>query len=350
MRYFITGHTGFKGSWLTLWLTSEGHEVFGLSLDPEPGSLFELAEVGELCAVDQRGDIRDPEVVKVAVKNAKPDVVVHMAAQPLVLDSYKRPRWTMETNVMGTLNVLEAVGLREDVKALLVVTTDKVYRNNNQREGYIESDPLGGDDPYSASKAMADILTQSWSKSFPGTRTAVVRAGNVIGGGDVSPDRLLPDIVASLRNGTAPVLRHPEAVRPWQHVLDCLNGYRTLIGRLVIENQDFDSDGRWNFGPGADSFASVGQITSKAMTHWGSAGSWITDSKGKPHEAQLLALDSARARTALGWCNIFDNNVSLAWTLDWYQAIDSGTNVRKATLSQIESFGSLSQEFLMTQL
>jgi len=338
VRYFITGHTGFKGSWLTLWLTSEGHEVHGLSLDPEPGSLFELAEVGELCAVDQRGDIRDPEVVKAAVKKAKPDVVVHMAAQPLVLDSYKRPRWTMETNVMGTLNVLEAVGLQADVKALLVVTTDKVYRNINRREGYIESDPLGGDDPYSASKAMADILAHSWSKSFPGARTAVARAGNVIGGGDVSPDRLLPDIVANLRAGIVPVLRHPEAVRPWQHVLDCLNGYRTLIDRLVIEDQGFEFDDGWNFGPDADSFVSVGQVTSKAMIHWGSTGSWTTDSMGKPHEAHLLALDSTRAKTALGWRNSLDVGTAIAWTIDWYQAIDAGILARDAALRQIEAF------------
>jgi len=319
-------------------LTSEGHEVFGLSLDPEPGSLFELAEVGELCAVDQRGDIRDPEVVKVAVKNAKPDVVVHMAAQPLVLDSYKRPRWTMETNVMGTLNVLEAVGLEEDVKALLVVTTDKVYRNNNQREGYIESDPLGGDDPYSASKAMADILTQSWSKSFPGTRTAVVRAGNVIGGGDVSPDRLLPDIVASLRNGTAPVLRHPDAVRPWQHVLDCLSGYRTLIDRLVTENEDFVFEGGWNFGPSSDGFVTVGDITTKAMSHWGSSGSWTTDSSEKLHEAQLLALDSSRAKAELGWNNNLPVEQAVAWTLNWYRELDSGKSAREVTVRQIEDF------------
>ena len=340
MRYFITGHTGFKGSWLTLWLTSEGHEVFGLSLDPEPGSLFELAEVGELCAVDQRGDIRDPEVVKAAVKNAKPDVVVHMAAQPLVLDSYKRPRWTMETNVMGTLNVLEAVGLQEDVKALLIVTTDKVYRNINQREGYLESDPLGGDDPYSASKAMADILTHSWAKSFPGTRTAVARAGNVIGGGDVSPDRLLPDVVAHLRTGTAPVLRHPQAVRPWQHVLDCLNGYQTLIDKLLDETCDLDLGGGWNFGPELESFVSVGEMTTLAMTNWGANATWISGSGEKVHEAHFLALDTTRGKTDLGWSCSLGIEDALAWTLDWYRNLDAGVSARATSVQQIEGFRS----------
>jgi len=338
VRYLITGHTGFKGSWLTLWLASQGHEVYGLSLDPEPEALFELAEVAEVCAVDQRGDIRNPEVVKAAVKNAEPDVVVHMGAQPLVLDSYKRPRWTMETNVMGTLNVLEAVGLQKNVKGLLVVTTDKVYRNLNQRKGYLEADPLGGDDLYSSSKAMADILTHSWAKSFPSTKTATARAGNVIGGGDVSTDRLFPDIVTKLRSGANPVLRHPEAVRPWQHVLDCLNGYQTLIDSLVTEDEDINFEGGWNFGPSSDGFVTVGEITTKAMSHWGSSGSWTKDSNEKLHEAQLLALDSSRARAELGWNNNLPVEQAVAWTLNWYRELDSGKSAREVTVRQIEDF------------
>jgi len=338
MRYFITGHTGFKGSWLTLWLTSLGHEVYGLSLDPEHGSLFELAEIGEVCAADQRGDIRNLEIVKSAVKNARPDVVVHMAAQPLVLDSYKRPRWTMETNVMGTLNVLEAVGLQTNVKGLLVVTTDKVYRNVNQREGYLESDPLGGDDPYSASKAMADILTHSWTKSFPGTKTAVARAGNVIGGGDVSPDRLLPDIVANLQAGTSPVIRHPEAVRPWQHVLDCLNGYRTLIDKLVDETCDLNFDGGWNFGPDSDSFVSVGDIAIAAMKNWGGVSTWKTQVNQTPHEAQILTLDSTRAHSDLGWNNLLGFEDAINWTLGWYKGNNASISAREKTFNQIEVF------------
>jgi CDP-glucose 4,6-dehydratase len=341
VRYFITGHTGFKGSWLTLWLTSQGHEVYGLSLDPEPGSLFELAEVSEVCARDQRRDIRDPETVKAAVSWAEPEVVVHLAAQPLVLDSYRRPRWTFETNVMGTLNVLEAVGLQQNVKGLLVVTTDKVYRNLNQRKGFLETDPLGGNDPYSASKAMADTLTHSWATSFPGTRTAVARAGNVIGGGDISPDRLLPDIVKNLRSGTNPVLRNPEAVRPWQHVLDCLNGYQTLIDRLVTENEDFDFDGGWNFGPDLDSFVSVGEVTTAAIRNWGESGAWIADSNENLHEAKLLALDSTRAKTFLEWNNLLGVEDALLWTLEWYQAVDAGVPARDLTLQQVDIFEKL---------
>ena len=338
MRYFITGHTGFKGSWLTLWLASQGHEVYGLSLDPEPGSLFELAGIGELCSLDQRGDIRDSELVNAAIKNSAPDVVVHMAAQPLVLDSYKRPRWTMETNVMGTLNVLEAVGIQKDIKALLVVTTDKVYRNLDQRQGYLETDALGGDDPYSASKAMADILTHSWAKSFPGTRTAVARAGNVIGGGDVSPDRLLPDIVANLRAGSDVVLRHPDAVRPWQHVLDCLNGYRMLVDALISAKGDDDFDDGWNFGPDAESFVSVGKMTTKALKYSGSHNSWSAEVNGKLHEAQFLSLDSNRAKRTLGWGSLLGVDDALMWTLDWHKEIDSGLSAREVTLGQINKF------------
>lgn len=340
MRYLITGHTGFKGSWLTLWLTSQGHEVYGLSLDPDPRSLFELADVSGACEIDQRGDVRDPETVKAAVMRAEPDVVIHMAAQPLVLDSYARPRWTMETNVMGTLNVLEAVGLQENVKGLLVVTTDKVYRNLNQRKGYVESDPLGGSDPYSASKAMADILTHSWARSFAGTRTAVARAGNVIGGGDVSPNRLIPDIITSLEAGTEVVLRHPEAVRPWQHVLDCLNGYLTLIDSLINAGEDFNFDGGWNFGPDADSFISVGEMTTAAMEGWGVSRAWLAATGVKPHESQMLALNSSRAHIALGWSNLLDCEAALAWTLDWYQAINDGKNVREVSLKQVKRFES----------
>jgi len=215
MHYLITGHTGFKGAWLTIWLESLGHEVSGISLDPLSGSLFETANLSDLLANDFRLDIRDAPAVRATISKTSPDVVFHMAAQPLVRESYKDPRGTFETNVMGTLNVLEAVSATPSVKAHVVITTDKVYRNVNQVAGYKETDPLGGDDPYSASKAMADILTHSWVTSFGGPPTAIARAGNVIGGGDVSPDRLLPDLLTSYSAGIAPTLRYPEAVRPW---------------------------------------------------------------------------------------------------------------------------------------
>ncbi|MFZ4497882.1 MAG: CDP-glucose 4,6-dehydratase, partial [Candidatus Nanopelagicales bacterium] len=229
MHYLVTGHTGFKGAWMTMWLTSQGHQVSGLALDPEPGALFETAKLHPLLAHDIRADIRDSANVMDALRVTAPDVVIHLAAQPLVRESYLNPRWTFETNVMGTMNVLEAVQQTPSVKTQLIITTDKVYRNVNQVAGYVEPDPLGGDDPYSASKAMADLLTHSWVTSFGGPPTAVARAGNVIGGGDVCKDRLIPDVIAALASGKAPVLRYPNAVRPWQHVLDCINGYLMLV-------------------------------------------------------------------------------------------------------------------------
>ena len=338
MRYFITGHTGFKGSWLTLWLLSQGHEVHGLSLGSVPGSLFELAQLGELCSVDRRGDVRDPETVKTAIRESAPDVVVHMAAQPLVFDSYKRPRWTMETNVMGTLNVLDAVVPNGTVKALLVVTTDKVYRNLDKRENYSEPDPLGGRDPYSASKAMADILTHSWAASFPGTNTAVARAGNVMGGGDVSSGRLIPDVITNLQSGTDIVLRNPDAIRPWQHVLDCLNGYRALIDALIVDGGAVDFGGGWNFGPDSESCVSVGEITTKAFSYWGSNQCWSSDIQATFHEEEWLSLDSMRAQSSLGWRNHLAVDDALAWTLDWYKDLGSGHSARKITLHQIKQF------------
>lgn len=337
MRYFITGHTGFKGAWLTLWLTMEGHEVYGLSLNPLPGSLFELADVSELCTVDGRGDIRDAATVGEAIAQAQPDVVIHMAAQPIVLDSYERPRWTIETNVMGTLNVLEAVSSVGGVQVLLIVTTDKVYRNVNHHTGYRESDPLGGDDPYSASKAMADILTHSWAKSFPGTRTAVARAGNVIAGGDVSPDRLIPDLVRHLEAGTTPVLRHPEAVRPWQHVLDCLHGYREAIDKLLGEAPGTSGANSWNFGPEAIDLVSVGKVSELFARIWGIQGAW-DHVPAKLHETAVLSLDSTKAKYTLGWTPKLDLEESVAWTVSWYKNVDNKSNSRSETLKQIEAF------------
>ncbi len=250
MHYLITGHTGFKGPWLVLLLLSRGHQVSGLALNPDDGSLFQRAGLTEHLVSDFRVDIRDAEATAAAVKAAAPDVVVHMAAQSLVRESYRNPRYTYETNAIGTLNVLEAVGATPSVRAHVVITTDKVYRNVDQEAGYVETDPLGGDDPYSASKAMADLLAQSWIRSFPGVPTAIARGGNVIGGGDVSHDRLLPDLVAAYADGRAPQLRFPRAVRPWQHVLDCLNGYLVLADALLTGS----GLGQWNFGPGRDSF------------------------------------------------------------------------------------------------
>lgn len=337
MHYLVTGHTGFKGAWLTLLLKSQGHTVSGLSLDPLEGSLYERARVTELLENDRRVDIRDPEATATAIRDIAPEAVFHLAAQPLVRRSYADPRETFETNAMGTLNVLEAVSTTPSVAAQVIITTDKVYRNVDQREGYTESDPLGGDDPYSSSKAMADILTQSWVKSFPGVPTAIARAGNVIGGGDVSPDRLLPDLLNSYSTGTPASLRYPQAVRPWQHVLDCLNGYLALSDALLAGS----GAGEWNFGPGEESFVPVGRVADITAELWGEGASWEAPGGQYLHEANLLALDSAKAIAELGWSNRLRFPASIEWTVDWYRSVASGKDAREVTLDQIGAFEAL---------
>ena len=340
MHYLITGHTGFKGAWLTLWLMQRGHQVSGIALDPEPGCLFDMADLGSSMAHDLRIDIREDAALIDAVTQLAPDVVMHLAAQPLVRESYRDPRTTIETNVMGTLNVLQAVAATSSVKAHLVVTTDKVYRNVRQIWGYRESDALGGDDPYSASKAMADILTSSWIHSFQGPPTAIARAGNVIGGGDVSRDRLLPDLLRQFAAGEAVAIRYPDAVRPWQHVLDCLNGYLTLTDAFLAGH----GDGAWNFGPDVESFVPVRVIADKVASLWGEGATWQHVNDGEPHEAELLALDARRAQVELGWRNYLDLDASLAWTVEWMRACLSGTSPHQASLAQIEAFEALASE------
>lgn len=337
MHYLLTGHTGFKGAWLTLLLLSRGHQVSGLALDPMEGSLFTRARLAEQLASDFRVDIRDAEATATAISAAAPDVLVHMAAQALVRESYRNPRYTYETNAIGTLTVLEAAAATPSVRAHVVVTTDKVYRNVGQLAGYVETDSLGGDDPYSASKAMADLLAQSWIRSFPGAPTAIARAGNVIGGGDVSPDRLLPDLMGAYARGEAPLLRFPYAVRPWQHVLDCLNGYLTLADALLAGS----GLGEWNFGPSRDSFVEVGQVATLAAELWGGGVHWKLDDADHPHEANLLALDTAKAQRDLGWRNRFGFRDAVAWTIDWERRVHAGADPLTVTRQQIAAFESL---------
>lgn len=334
MHYLVTGHTGFKGSWLTLLLVSRGHTVSGLALDPAQGGLYELAGIADLVANDRRVDIRDAGATAAAIGELQPDVVIHLAAQPLVRESYREPRATFETNVMGTLNVIEGVGSAGSVRAHVVITTDKVYRNVDQEAGYVESDPLGGDDPYSSSKAMADLLTQSWVASFPGVPTAVARAGNVIGGGDVSSDRLLPDLINAYAAGGSPVLRYPSAVRPWQHVLDCVNGYLVLVDALL----DGRGTGEWNFGPGRESFVDVGTIATMVGTLWGSSAKWTVADGEHPREANLLALDASKAESVLGWHNRLTFAESVEWTVQWANETLAGTSAYEATAAQISAF------------
>jgi len=334
VHYLVTGHTGFKGAWLVMLLNELGHEVSGIALDPEPDSLFESADVSELLTADFRQDIRDADATAKLVRTCSPDVVVHLAAQPLVRRSYFDPRETVETNVIGTMNVLDAVRGTKGVQAQVIVTTDKVYRNVNQSAGYLEADPLGGHDPYSASKAMADILTESWVKSFEGPPTATARAGNVIGGGDMGSDRLLPDLVRAFRSGDVPYLRYPDAVRPWQHVLDCLNGYLALTTALL----EGRGHGAWNFGPGDQGLVTVGELADSVAQMWGASAEWETTTGEEPHEAHLLALNSRRAESELGWQNRLDFSDAVAWTVSWYQRVDAGESPRQVTLEQIGDF------------
>ena len=333
MRFLITGHTGFKGAWLSVWLHHLGHEVHGLALDPDRHGLFGLGQVHDLLRSDVRKDIRDAASVAGVVDDVRPDVVIHLAAQPLVRQSYVDPRETMETNVLGTLNVLEAVRAESDIRAVLIVTTDKVYRNVNQVWGYRESDPLGGHDPYSASKAMADLLTDSWRSSFPGPPMATARAGNVIGGGDSSPDRLLPDLMRAYSAGRSPQLRYPTAVRPWQHVLDCLNGYLILVDALLNNT----GEGTWNFGPGVDSFRTVAEVNDQVAAAYGASAEYAVLAE-PPHEAQLLALDATKARLQLGWRDVLSFHEAVSWTVQWTQRVASGEDARGLAVEQIKQF------------
>ncbi len=332
MRYLVTGHTGFKGAWLSLLLHRSGHEVCGLALNPEPGSLFDGARVAEFLTGDIRCDIRDSDATQSAIKKLAPDAVIHMAAQPLVRASYLDPRWTMETNVLGTLSILEGVSATPSVKALVGVTTDKVYRNVGQRQGYVESDALGGHDPYSASKAMSDILISSWTDSFGPCNTTIARAGNVIGGGDVSADRLFPDLISAFQKGRPAHLRYPEAVRPWQHVLDCLSGYVKLAEATLSGS----AEGAWNFGPEPDAFRTVAEAATTAAGFWGEGASWAAQGGEHLYEADLLTLDASRARDELHWQDHLDFESAVKWTVDWAKHVNSGADPRHISLAQID--------------
>ena len=334
MHVLVTGHTGFKGAWLTLMLLARGHEVTGLSLDPLAGSLFERADVGALLRADVRGDIRDRRSTAEVIAASAPDAVVHLAAQPLVRESYAHPHVTFETNVMGTLSVLEGIAATSSVRAALMITTDKVYRNTGKTSGYVESDPLGGHDPYSASKAMADLMITSWVDSFGGPPTATARAGNVIGGGDVSPDRLLPDLMRGFAAGESVPLRFPDAVRPWQHVLDCLNGYLMLIDAMLAGA----GVGAWNIGPDPAGFRTVREVAERAAADWGD-GAHLREAEGsQPHEAALLTLDAGRARRELGWHDRLSVDDAVRWTVDWTRLVQGGASARDVTRRQIEAF------------
>lgn len=340
MHYLITGHTGFKGSWLTLMLEMQGHTVSGIALDPPKKSLFNQADLSPIFKHDLRLDIRDRAAMKQAVEMIDPEVIIHLAAQPLVRESYRIPIETFDINVIGTLNLLEATRELRNLKAALIITTDKVYKNHNHLRGYVETDELGGDDPYSASKAAADIATQSWIKSFAKVPMAIARAGNVIGGGDWAQDRIIPDLVNAYTQGILPTLRYPDAIRPWQHVLDCLNGYLMLIDHQISSG----FTGEWNFGPDLTEKHSVGDLVTAFAKYWGVEGPlWNLEKSDQPHEAGYLLLDSHKAQKDLNWENRLEFNMVVKWTLDIYK--DHGKGLRRENFSkQIDDFGQLSNK------
>ncbi len=351
-RVFLTGHTGFKGSWLCLWLTRLGARVTGYALAPPTDpSLFELARMGEL--VDSRiSDVRDAECLARTIEEARPEIVIHMAAQPLVRDSYSIPVETYATNVMGTVHLLEAVRGCSSVKAVVNVTTDKCYENREWDWGYRENEPMGGFDPYSSSKACSELVTAAYRSSFfnparyseHGIGLASARAGNVIGGGDWATDRLIPDCISALLAGRPIRIRNPHAIRPWQHVLEPLSGYLALAQRLFESGTEY-AEG-WNFGPADNDAKSVEWIVSRICQIWGNGAGYEVDAGDHPHEAHYLKLDCSKARMRLGWRPRWDLNQALTYILEWVKVYSSGGDVRRCCLEQIASYENLKPEQL----
>jgi CDP-glucose 4,6-dehydratase len=342
-RVFLTGHTGFKGAWLWLWLLHLGARPFGLSLEPETDpSLWRLLGVaqGEHSKI---ADIRDEEAVARHVEAARPEIVLHLAARALVRRSYAEPLETVMTNVIGTANVLEAVRNVSMVKAVLSVTTDKCYLNREWVWPYREEDPLGGDDPYSASKACAELITAAWRRSFlagNGIAVATARAGNVIGGGDWSPDRLVPDCLAAMSRGEVIGIRNPEATRPWQHVLEPLSGYLVLAEHLhdSVTERGSDVAEAWNFGPEVADVRPVSALADRLVNVWGAGARWEKTGESGPHEAGLLALDASKARARLKWRPRLSLDEALAWTVEWYRRYLDGADAGNLVLDQIRAY------------
>lgn len=340
-RVLLTGHTGFKGSWLALCLQRAGAEVHGLALEPPTTpALFDVAGVGK--GMDSRiGDIRDYGTVRKAFEAAKPEIVLHLAAQPLVRRSYLEPLATYATNVMGTAHVLEAARHVETVRAIVVISSDKCYENVGRIEGYDEDAPMGGHDPYSSSKGCTELVTSAYRKSFlaaAGMAVATARAGNVIGGGDWAEDRLIPDILRAIEKGEAAHIRNPHAVRPWQHVLEPLSGYLELAQRLFGAKGADYAEG-WNFGPNPEDARPVGWIADHVVATWGEGASWRADRREQPHEANHLALNISKAKTRLGWTPGWSVTAALDRTIEWHRAWSAGADMRALCLEQIREHG-----------
>ena len=346
-RVFLTGHTGFKGSWLALWLQSLGAEVTGYALAaPTQPSLFEIASVGAgMHSV--LGDIRDLSALQATLQAHRPEIVIHMAAQALVRPSYQNPVETYATNVMGTVHLLEAVRQTPGVRAVVNITTDKCYENREWVWGYREDEPMGGYDPYSNSKGCAELVSAAYRSSFfnpatyasHGVALATVRAGNVIGGGDWASDRLLPDILSAFAEGRPARIRNPSAIRPWQHVLEPLRGYLTLAERLYAQGPAFAE--AWNFGPQDEDAKPVQWIVEHMAALWGAGAQWQTDGLAHPHEAHSLKLDISKARSRLHWHPALRLPDALQRIVDWSRRHRDGADMRAVTLDQIAHYQQL---------
>lgn len=345
----MTGHTGFKGSWMSLWLQSLGAEVTGYALKPPTNpNLFEEARVADgMHSIE--GDIRDLSHLKQAMQDAKPEIVIHMAAQSLVRFSYHNPVETYATNVMGTVHMLEAVRATPSVRAVVNITTDKCYENHEWVWGYREIDPMGGYDPYSNSKGCAELVSAAYRSSFFNSSDylkhrvalATVRAGNVIGGGDWAQDRLIPDIVAAFEQGKPVHIRNPHSIRPWQHVLEPLRGYLMLAEKLVDDGPDYAE--AWNFGPNDEDAKPVGWVVEQMATRWGNGAHWEVDAGEHSHEASYLKLDISKARSRLHWSPILRLEVALSLIVDWAQQRKTGADARGLTQDQIKSYQQTTQ-------
>jgi CDP-glucose 4,6-dehydratase len=346
-KVLITGHTGFKGSWLSIWLRTMGASVTGYALQPPTTpSLFDLARV-DRGITNIKGDVRDFESLRVLTGKESPEIIIHMAAQALVRRSYKEPLDTLMTNIMGTANVLESVRSTESVRVVLVVTSDKCYRNNEWVWGYRENEPMGGHDPYSSSKACAELVTAAYRESyFPedryaqhGVAIASVRAGNVIGGGDWAEDRLVPDTIRAFMAGKPIRIRSPQAVRPWQHVLEPLRGYLVLAQRLWEHGIKYS--GAWNFGPREDDARPVSFLVDRLASLWGPGAAWEFDEGEQPGEAHCLKLDCSKARNELGYRPMLDLETALDWTVSWYKSFVYQKDMREVTELEIGRFENL---------
>lgn len=344
-KVFLTGHTGFKGGWLSLWLSSMGAKVTGYALAPNSKpNFFQVARVNDELEKSHIADICDLENLQKAMHHAKPDIVIHMAAQPLVRYSYLNPVKTYATNVMGTVHVLESIRLLDCVRAAVIVTTDKCYENKEWPWGYRESEPMGGHDPYSNSKGCAELVTSAYRQSYfspekfsnHGVAIASARAGNVIGGGDWSEDRLIPDAIRAFERKQALMLRNPLATRPWQHVLEPLSGYLVLAQSLYQDG--VKNCGAWNFGPSDEDARTVQEVIDLLIKNWDGPASWLQDSSEQPHEAHSLKLDCSKARQLLYWIPRFSLEQAIERVTIWHFRFQSGADMKDISLKQIWDF------------